>query len=510
MTEILGPITLATVTNNTAFGDVSWTSPENAGAEDASCAEFNFSGHAGIPVQFISNYLRAVGGDFSALPDGATIVGITPRVKRKAHSDSGSAHYTQVCHDQRARIVKRGTILSTDLASADEWPAALTWKYYAGGLWGTTWTPADIKATGFGLALSVFGESNLPSEMWEKAFVDAFDIAIEYVVFGGDWTWTGANDVLTVSAADITPPDGHTITGYQWNWGDGTSSATANTTAQHRYAAGGTYTVTLTVSISGAISADFQKEITMATITTVSPLMATRGASGTLITITGTGFGATQTTGTITIGAVAPTVVSWNDTTITCRADDDPVTPLGSQSIVVTPASGSAVTKQNGIYIYVDTDNKDADDVALGIVDEVFLNGAQVGFTHEALDMTFRTREIEFEPADRFDTVQTWTYTGPTEVKVTFSQIDGALLATMLGGTYDAVNKIVTVAGNSQYSEASLAIQEASGVTHVFKRVKVTGDVTLSLNKEVKALPVTFRVLSLDDPSAKKYECSFP
>ena len=62
----------------------------------------------------------------------------------------------------------------------------------------------------------------------------------------------------------------------------------------------------------------------MASITKISPLMATRGASGTLITITGTGFGASQGYGSVAIGAVDAIVASWGDTQITCRADDSP------------------------------------------------------------------------------------------------------------------------------------------------------------------------------------------
>ena len=128
----------------------------------------------------------------------------------------------------------------------------------------------------------------------------------------------------------------------------------------------------------------------MATITSISPLMATRGASGTLITLAGSGFGAAQAGGTLTIGGVAAIVASWGASAITCRADDSPATPLGAQDVVVTPDGGSPVTAAGGIYVYDAADAKDAAEVDLGIVDAVYLDGEHVGFTSRALDIIMR------------------------------------------------------------------------------------------------------------------------
>ena len=46
----------------------------------------------------------------------------------------------------------------------------------------------------------------------------------------------------------------------------------------------------------------------------VSPVT---GGAGTTVTLTGTGFGATQSGGIVTLGSAAGTVVSWSDNTIT-------------------------------------------------------------------------------------------------------------------------------------------------------------------------------------------------
>lgn len=508
----LGPIYLTTINGVESFGVQPWEHLNDAAGSDGLAAATNCSNYSGdLTVRQYSHYLRAVGGDFSALPDQAVILGITPYIERYCRNAMGGKLPWQHCHDIRVRLVKSGALLECEMASSEEWPVASATRAYPGGLWGAAWTAADIKAADFGVALAVESQSGDFLDSWFKAFVDSMAIAIDYCVLAGEWTAGGSNGRLTVDSSGITVSDGYPIDGFTWQWGDGSAQElTPGTTASHRYAAGGLYPVTLTVRLQGGFSVELTKEVNVASITSISPLMATRGASGTLITITGAGFGATQDTGTVTIGGVNALVAGWGATEITCRADDDPPTPLGAQDIVVTPAGGIAVTAQHGAYLYDGANNKAVDAVELGIVDEVFLNGAQVGFTRDALEMTFRSRAIEFEPADRFDTVQVWTYTGPTEVRVTFAQLDGALLATLLGGSYDSTHKVVTVAGNSQYADASLAIKEASGVMHVFKRVKVSGDVSLALNKEVKSLPVSFRVLSLNDAGAKKYECSFP
>jgi hypothetical protein len=58
--------------------------------------------------------------------------------------------------DNAVRIVKGGTIGSTDKSRATEWPTTDTYLSYgdATELWGETWTPSDINASDFGTALS--------------------------------------------------------------------------------------------------------------------------------------------------------------------------------------------------------------------------------------------------------------------------------------------------------------------------------------------------------------------
>jgi hypothetical protein len=56
-----------------------------------------------------------------------------------------------------------------------------------------------------------------------------------------------AGKPLTVTAAGSTDLTG-TIGSYVWNWGDGTEGTSANATASHIYASGGTFTVSVTVT----------------------------------------------------------------------------------------------------------------------------------------------------------------------------------------------------------------------------------------------------------------------
>ena len=70
---------------------------------------------------------------------------------------------------------------------------------------------------------------------------------------GPSATFTATCTVLVcaMNSAGTVDPEGHTIKGYSYNWGDGTAvSATTGTTLSHTYATAGTYTITLTATDS--------------------------------------------------------------------------------------------------------------------------------------------------------------------------------------------------------------------------------------------------------------------
>lgn len=249
----------------------------------------------------------------------------------------------------------------------------------------------------------------------------------------------------------------------------------------------------------------------MATITSVAPFYETR--QGGLVTITGTGFGASQSTGTVTVGGKALTNITWGATSITGKLASD--CPYGAQDAVVTPAGGSAVTAQKAVFCYDSTSAKDRTLLAEGLVGEVFLYtaagvGGAVGFTSDALDLVFRSSKVTFDVNDRHDVPLEKVYSAIDGCRVTFSQIVGSLLANVLGGTYDDTAKTLSLVGGAERAELSLLVVEAGGIVHYFPSVKADGDVTLSLNKAQKKLPVDFSAYSLNLPSALKYQCKFP
>ena len=134
-----GPRFAGTTINDAGIGSIAWTTPENAATSNDSYA--TASGSAA------SNYSKASDFGFS-IPGGATINGIL--VEWEVASDGAATN------DNAARIVKGGTIGSTDRSNATFWTGTDTFLSHGGSsdLWGETWTASDINDTFFGAALS--------------------------------------------------------------------------------------------------------------------------------------------------------------------------------------------------------------------------------------------------------------------------------------------------------------------------------------------------------------------
>jgi hypothetical protein len=128
-------------------GTVAWTNPGNAGASDNSYATCSLS----ISAQ--SHYLKATNFGFS-IPTEATIAGIVVEIERNGTSPPPPPGIS----DNRVRIVKGGTIGSTNKTDGN-WPSSDAYSTYGADddLWGETWTPADINASTFGVAISAAG-----------------------------------------------------------------------------------------------------------------------------------------------------------------------------------------------------------------------------------------------------------------------------------------------------------------------------------------------------------------
>ncbi|MBC7856903.1 MAG: hypothetical protein IAF94_26025 [Pirellulaceae bacterium] len=157
-----GPNGPGTLANDASIGFSSWTNTGNAAASDNSYSTNN------VGPTFQTNYLKATNFGFS-IPAGATIDGIVVEIERK---ESGA----NIARDNRVRIVKGGTIGSTDKASGTEWPTSDAYATYGSSsdLWGATWTASDINASNFGVVLSVLGLGT------GTASVDHFRITVYY------------------------------------------------------------------------------------------------------------------------------------------------------------------------------------------------------------------------------------------------------------------------------------------------------------------------------------------
>ena len=95
-----------------------------------------------------SDWLVAHGFGF-ALPDGASVLGISLRVSRELTEG--------VVRDHAVRLVKHDQILDGDRAAPDDWAAGIAKVDYGNwnDSWGTTWTTAEINDPSFGVALRI-------------------------------------------------------------------------------------------------------------------------------------------------------------------------------------------------------------------------------------------------------------------------------------------------------------------------------------------------------------------
>lgn len=144
-----------TVVDDSSIGVVIWVLPGQASGSDDAYAKAALSANA-------SHYLKATNFGHTAgeIPDGSTIDGIEVRIERSALSTSTTVT------DNSVKIVKGGTISGDEKKSSFKWetedngetgnaPISFDEKYGSPtDLWGLSWSPSDIRASGFGVAIS--------------------------------------------------------------------------------------------------------------------------------------------------------------------------------------------------------------------------------------------------------------------------------------------------------------------------------------------------------------------
>ncbi|MEW6468558.1 MAG: T9SS type A sorting domain-containing protein [Bacteroidota bacterium] len=148
-----------------ALGTEGWNNKSDIYGSDNRYAE------VGVEDGESSRYL--VARDFGfAIPAGSVIDGIEVTIERKGQDNK--------IEDRSVRLLKSGALAGNDYAVSGHWPDADGVRTYGGpsDIWGTAWTPAEINASGFGVAIAIQKKSNGGGE--KTAFIDHIQVKIIY------------------------------------------------------------------------------------------------------------------------------------------------------------------------------------------------------------------------------------------------------------------------------------------------------------------------------------------
>jgi hypothetical protein len=164
----------STLANNAAVGSVTWSNLSNAISSNNSYASCGIL--LGILGTAQTNYIQALNCGL-AIPSTATVCGIEVQVERSA---AGLLIGSSV-KDQNLFLVKAGAQVGSNHASSSNWAGSDAIAVYGNNadLWGTTWTPAQINASNFGVQLSAQMNAGLAS-LFLTANVDAIAITVYY------------------------------------------------------------------------------------------------------------------------------------------------------------------------------------------------------------------------------------------------------------------------------------------------------------------------------------------
>ncbi|MEI6622729.1 MAG: hypothetical protein WCP28_12565, partial [Actinomycetes bacterium] len=184
----------ATALNGAGF--IAWTNPSNIttpGAPYATCV---------VPISGKTQYLNGTNYGFS-IPAGATINGITVVINR-----TSTTNVNIELADSVVQLYKGGVLSGNNKAAGVEWPTSLGTATYGSGadLWGTTWTPAQVNSSSFGVALAA---TNASPFFGKTGTVDYIQVTVTYTP-----------TVLTVASAHppvgllVAPGTRHSVDGF--------------------------------------------------------------------------------------------------------------------------------------------------------------------------------------------------------------------------------------------------------------------------------------------------------
>ena len=187
-------------------GTVAWTNPNRIGADDTSYATCDLGNGASSWRLFA----RDLG---FAIPAGATINGIQVEINRQS-----SGQMPPLVRDNVVQLTKDGSALvGSNLAvTTTDWPTGSPQTRTYGSstnLWGDVWTPAEVNATTFGVALQARNANNNRSR---TATVDYIRVTVTYTVptaltvtaIGVDKAYDRTTTAtVTLSSSEVDPGD---------------------------------------------------------------------------------------------------------------------------------------------------------------------------------------------------------------------------------------------------------------------------------------------------------------
>lgn len=167
------------------WSDNSWTGDGNIYADDGSTAYITASTYDNGDQSYV---LKAYNFDFSDIPDGATILGVTCRVNTwyRSGAGSGALDLLQLLNTSRAKV---GTNqCSTQVALTTNNATVIT-KGSSSDLWGNELSSAWVKNSNFGVAMGIKATANNAD-----VDIDYVTLEIEYEVSGETVTGAGTSD----------------------------------------------------------------------------------------------------------------------------------------------------------------------------------------------------------------------------------------------------------------------------------------------------------------------------
>ncbi len=233
----------------TGVGTITWNNPQNITADDTSYATATLRYYAA------SRYLEGTNYGF-AIPADATINGIVVTIGRFENARG----WGQDVRDDVVRLIKGGIITGTNKAvTRQEWPTGSPVAATYGStsdLWGTTWTPADINDSNFGVALSAI------SSNYRTAAVDYMQISVTYTALSQPTAPTVTTQAVT-NITQTTATGNGTLTdlgvpnptqyGVVWDTAANPTVALVTKTAQGVPAGTGAFTSSITGLTPGTL-----------------------------------------------------------------------------------------------------------------------------------------------------------------------------------------------------------------------------------------------------------------